>query len=345
MSPPLVLDKLTPVKLIEKLSSSGTSLISTDQLMIRATACASRRGPPAAPLRPLPEPDEATLAAIGRLHPVFLARSAGHVATLKRLAAFLPLTDLARLELFVATWESRSWATSTAETYWGTIMGGLKALDLQVSKGDIAFGKWVEARASEWIPTQASTMMLGDLLLLEAGLSAMDPMSRRLVTLIAIGWLLGQRLSDVLQLHPADITRRGPITIITVRRGKVVPSTGVYCLALPPSRWADRLWHLATITGPQRTFLASTSNSPIERALAVHHATALLKSANELLESRSVRRGGLLRLASAGLNTLQLRAFSRHTNDRMLMRYLSWGADVVAHVNEMASAVSLSLTA
>lgn len=299
-----------------------------------------------ASLPPLPCPSPETLTKLDSLHPSFLARSAGHIATVRRLAVFLELPEIPRLRLFVETWEARRWAPSTAETYWGAILGGMKALGLPLTPGDRTFGTWLEARAAEWQPAQAHRLSAQHIVCLERLMctsQTMDGISRRIITIIAIAWLLGARLSDALQLAPIDIFVKLDMTIVTFRRGKVIPTSSPFALALPPGPWTTRLQQLAKVARAQGTFLASQSNTAEERSALTRHATSLLKAVDEQLECRSVRRGGLFRLAQSGLSVAELRTFSRHTSDRMCLRYLAWGADVVDLMTTSATAVANSL--
>ncbi len=56
-----------------------------------------------------------------------------------------------------------------------------------------------------------------------------------------------------------------------------------------------------------------------------------LRQHNPLAEQKSVRRSALQRLATVpGITTHDLLHFSGHTNEKMLLRYLGWGAQAPA---------------
>jgi hypothetical protein len=69
----------------------------------------------------------------------------------------------------------------------------------------------------------------------------------------------------------------------------------------------------------------------------------MLQSSNEDLELRSIRRGGLQRMAALGVELETIRWFSNHTSVEMLLRYLDWGAVAATRKAAILSAVQGTL--
>lgn len=288
---------------------------------------------------PLPVPSSAILSRLQQAHPALLAHSESHLAAMRRMAWAVELGPVPRLELFVSTMKSRGWAPSTAEHYWGVVLSLLKSLSLPVTSGDQAFADWLKARAMEWQPAQATPMNDQEARLLAEKYARGTP-EFDLATLVLVSWLLGQRMGDIIQLASSDVTWTADHVIVTIRRGKVVRATGPYALALHHSAWTTRLIEFSS---SRQGFLVTTTNAEEDRTKVSRAVALMLASIADHLEVRSIRRGGLLRLAQSGLTSEELRIFSRHTTDTMLRRYLGWGAHIVANMRWTAGAVTASL--
>ena len=63
----------------------------------------------------------------------------------------------------------------------------------------------------------------------------------------------------------------------------------------------------------------------------LRRASALLSTVDEQLEVMSIRRGGLQHMARVGMTVSEMRDFSKHSSDEMLMRNLAWGRVAVEH--------------
>lgn len=142
---------------------------------------------------------------------------------------------------------------------------------------------------------------------------------------IVISFLFGQRLPDILQLHPEDV-EHCPATgsiCVTVRRGKVIRHVQPYCLHLPESvRAANALLTYSFQKTPGQPLFDSTTPTT---------AREILKAIRPDLEIRSVRRGGLQALALLGLDLSEIRRhYSKHSSDAMLLRYLAHGRPLIA---------------
>ena len=53
---------------------------------------------------------------------------------------------------------------------------------------------------------------------------------------------------------------------------------------------------------------------------------ATFRKVDKTMEARSIRRGSLQTMASAGVPNADLMRYSGHSSERTLLRYLNWGA-------------------
>ena len=153
-----------------------------------------------------------------------------------------------------------------------------------------------------------------------------------LATMIGLSFFLGQRLGDICQLHADDFVQeltKGILTrlLVTFRRGKVIGRIGPYTISLPRTHTTEPVLNrtMALLSKRRGTFVLSTSNTAAERERLADNANRKLKNTSSQLEVRSVRRGGLTRMATAGVPVSTLLLFSRHASLQMLYRYLDSG--------------------
>ena len=123
--------------------------------------------------------------------------------------------------------------------------------------------------------------------------------------IICVSYILGQRVSDMAQLAILDLTLelQNSTICITVRRGKVIQYIRPYVLHLSTTcPVAQALWKLRNdrLTHGAE-FLFSTSNTLKERLKIGDRIRNTLKLTHPDLELRSVRRGGLERMAANGV--------------------------------------------
>lgn len=159
---------------------------------------------------------------------------------------------------------------------------------------------------------------------------------------ILLAFTFGQRISDMLQLATADIDKvhlQGQgFLVITVRRSKTIKATGPYTLHVrQDSELGPPLKRLYRRCRRQHLPFLFTQSVPLlglggllqipsrERTRLRKATNAVLKEIDPRLESRSIRRGGLQRIASLGVNLEDLRThFSKHTSTASLGAYLDF---------------------
>lgn len=179
----------------------------------------------------------------------------------------------------------------------------------------------------------------------------LHPAESELELAILLSFTYGQRISDMVQLASEDV---GPMAlggkrylVVTIRRAKTIKATGPYTLHVakdtPMYRPLRRLHHNCQRRG--QFFLFSNARPmiglaglhqlpPKEREALRNRINKILKKIDPHLESRSIRRGGLQRIAGAGVSLEEIRThFSKHTTTTALGTYL----DHCAWSNKQAS--------
>lgn len=266
----------------------------------------------------------------------FLTVSPGFRKTQQRVLFLLDLEPQHRYAAFIEA--ASDLAPTTLSSYWGAYMAAAKATGTASPMSDSRAARLLKAKAFEFVTTEPHhfTMMHMDTLL---------AMSIPIAAEVAVGlsFILGQRFGDVLQLHNSDILIpvgwQDPHStfLVTFRRGKTVRTSGPFTISIPDT--CPLLRRLRTnIRIIAKTEIQKQIFPPGTRAEVI----AALKIVDHRLELRSLRRGGLVRLAqSSPLETVQL--FSRHATKQMLLRYLSWGIYAKEQHAKMNGAITHSL--
>jgi hypothetical protein len=225
------------------------------------------------------------------------------------------LVDVAEQQRF-ATFEEhcylRNLAPTTALTYWISFMSVTKILQPQSDNP-------TEARILKILKSRAIRFPVG------------FPVA-----------LTEMHLSALLKRFP--LRPSAPIIILTVRRGKCMMHNPPYLLVIPDGPLGSCVLHLqSTARNAGRLFLWTTMNTPSERAVVKQQVAATLIAIDDTLELRSVRRGGLQRMAALGYTLEVMLLFSRHKSTDMLLRYLNWGAASTTMVDQMSEVATQML--
>jgi hypothetical protein len=158
---------------------------------------------------------------------------------------------------------------------------------------------------------------------------------------MTFAYVMGQRISDMLQLGSHDIytkTFNGQdYLVVIIRRGKTIGMRNPYTLFIPMEIWpaADLLYLAQRATKMDRLFLLSKQNHPRDLEKMSGLCRDMLSSISTDLELRSLRRGGLQRMANDGAPLDAILQFSHHATPEMLMRYLGWGANLASKATTM----------
>ena len=252
-------------------------------------------------------------------------------STVQAQRRWLFLLDLPREDRYEAFLQATAEVSqATKASYWASYLSLLKILDVPTTSAEKQAAKRLEQAAHSAPPT-APVPPLQEAQL--ERLLARD--ASHLATMIGLAFRGGQRMADVIQLKKEDILLLPHRALITFRRGKVVPRIGPFTISLPTNLGHGKCAVVARVQEMLKTtapgFILTHGNTEVERAQVSSEVTRRLKAIDPNLEARSIRRGGLSRLAAAGASETALLLYSRHASTSMLYRYLNAGQLMVAH--------------
>jgi len=219
----------------------------------------------------------------------------------------------------MALTESKMMRWSTMATYWAAMRAGKKYLDLPPAQTDILMTRRLEHKAQEeaaLTPRAAITPEQMRLLI--------QHLSHTAAVMATLTFILGQRLGDIAKLHTEAlqlVQLPGQHTLaIPFLEGKVIPKTGSYCLHLAASNpVVHDLIKLQQSMSEHKYLFPEDCQDEIASTIQVFHTDTVK------YDVRALRRGGLQEMARMGLSLDELRVFSRHPSDSMLLRYLQGG--------------------
>lgn len=285
-----------------------------------------------------PEASPGMIAKWSERHPSFKSFSSNYMASQRRILFLADLPPSKRFEAFEAVCFQRRLAPTTAETYWTTWLGIQKALALTPSEADTRVTRMMKARAAAYPVQFPNPAAFSDMDLLVSTFRDSHP---SFCAIVMATFLLGQRISDMVQLAAFDLQPASDLLTITIRRGKTMGISQPYTLWLRRNVYPTEslLECAAQATKENRLYLFSHENCDDERTKVLHQIRDMLTSINEKLELRSIRRGGLHRMARAGNELQTILYFSRHADVKMLLRYLNWGEHAEARRQAMIEVV------
>lgn len=268
-------------------------------------------------------------------HPTWKLTTLNYQRTQMRLAFLFDHPEKDRWAVFLEVAKTRGISAATTAAYWVAHLTAKAAMGESPTSEDKKGAKHLMAQAERAQPAHPQPMTIEQ----ANRISQCAESDTTGVSLaILFGFVAGQRISDVLQLHEADVTIDCAAVVVTVRRGKVVPTIGPYTLALGIKTPVGN--HLLQRKKIRRNkYLFSDGNTDDERGQLALEVRLRLAELDPGLEARSVRRGGLQAMAAQGVPLQQIIKMSKHSTIPMLMRYLDWGAKSSAHVNEVAEII------
>lgn len=270
-----------------------------------------------------PQPSAETKMKWMERHPSYHTFTSKYMASQKRILFLADIEPHLRFESFEKLCYERSVAPTTAEGYWTTWLSVQKALSIRASNSDARVSKLLKARSVAYPVAFPAPATMSDICSLTTLFFNEHP---SITTIVAIAFLNGQRISDMIQLGTADLVFDDEFLMITVRRGKTISVTShPYTLWMRRNSTVVETMITMKKNAGTRLFLLSLFNSEVERDRILDTVRQMLLSVNEELELRSIRRGGLQRMAQLGFSMDTILEFSRHSGVPMLMRYLNWG--------------------
>ena len=279
-----------------------------------------------------PLPSSKTLSVFQGRHEALKTFSGGYMQTQERLLFLFDHAPESRFAAFELECYKRALAPTTAHSYWTAFAGVDKMLSdvLGATPAVRRCSQVLEDRALQY-PVAFPQPLTGHLR--QRLRDTVGPENACLHVLIEACWILGQRFGDFVQLAVNDFLVKEDKVLITFRRGKTVSYTKPYTLTL--SRAHPIVEALLQIRANAQKmgwlFLVTPKNESELRQSLLRKASAHLSTVDERLEVRSIRRGGLQHMASLGMTTDEIRDFSKHTSNEMLMRYLAWGQVALEH--------------
>lgn len=153
-----------------------------------------------------------------------------------------------------------------------------------------------------------------------------------------VSFTLGQRVGDTLRWRVSKVRLQrfpyllGEVISITVVEGKTVEKTGAYTLHIPSETHTGQLIHLLhkEAQQTQSRYLFFHSEVILQKVESQAVLVGLekkmhadLTAANNDIDLRAVRRGGLTQMALNGYPLTSIMLFSQHRSVDILKRYLA----------------------
>jgi integrase len=240
----------------------------------------------------------------------------------------------------------------TRANYWGQVLGLLRDCEKTPTNMEKAWAsKWTGYAHSQagWRPVPAMTtaQFMTHRARVFSSFDTDSERDRKVGLASLVSFITGLRITDLWGLKTSDVTPKPNAVMITVGDGKTTNTTGAFSVPLPWCREATELVKMATTLplqrGPIFVQAVDTEFAP-EASLWSRRAKELLRRVDRRLEVKSLRRGGLQRLAEAGTATDTIRLVSRHgVKKDTLLHYLDRGVLNLNDHSKVIKAVSRSL--
>lgn len=265
----------------------------------------------------------------------FCLTTSAYQQTQKRMLMFMGVGEKARSAKFMEATARLRW--STRATYWVALRSAEKVLVAMHAPGAVAapdgakMQKHLEAKAETEVPLRVACTKAQ----LLQWVTELPPL---LAGAAYVTFFAGQRLCDVMRLTRRSITLQTCYVAITFYAGKVVGIIGPFTIHVhQETRLArilmERCAALVEMDAP--LFHSQLLSYDEERAIV----SATMKESNASLDVRSLRRGGLQLMATAGMSLAAIRVFSKHASDAMLLKYLDHGKCLTAQAEMTACAI------
>jgi integrase len=150
---------------------------------------------------------------------------------------------------------------------------------------------------------------------------------------LRLAFVLGQRISDLLQIEVLDIEIVSGVVTIVLRYTKTSRRSKPNAIWIPKyfAQLQREVWELASnrrLLG--RKFLFLSEMTKTERQKASCTISRALTHVDPALSHKGVRRGGLQAWARAGTPAKLLCYLSGHKSEETLARYLNWNSQLAA---------------
>lgn len=253
---------------------------------------------------------------------------------------FLPLLCLPPAEMeeeFELRRDCFEWTYGTAGQYWSALIKAAETVGIAITFHMRQVAKVYKFLKNEEDPKRPTKPIQEPILLAAANqLQSQDKQGAALA--LQISYVLGQRVGDTLKLMAKSIdTVRDEATsltfvALTYRYGKTTRRRAPYTVHLDGE--TDLAQELLSWSATRQD-----NSSPLfgDNLTVLGDIRDALKTQDAELCILSVRRGGLQRMALAGLSQETILHHSRHATISMLDRYLEWGKLSLNAAREMVS--------
>lgn len=256
--------------------------------------------------------------------------------SMRKFLGLVDMTAEARVDLFAATADILEWAPATRARNFSATLRGMMHVNVQPSQLDRLFHKELKMCAKMKLPESPTTPISETqvrILLTSRALSEEQKL------LLAISFILGQRIGDVLRMKRQHISQifdplsKCHLYVITLFEGKTIKRRQPYSLHLPVA---------SEVGQALAAYLRTAQNIMFpSRYLTTYK---VIRTNMQLSDTRlnllSIRKGGLQRMALLGMTTENILTYSRHASVETLMRYLDWGA---VHLEPARQALQLHM--
>ena len=249
---------------------------------------------------------------------------------ISRLARFPPSK---RYQEFMRMGKGK-WCPTTACLNWVALRTGLQAIGSFESEFQIPFRKHLRHLNAEAMkykrksPNPLTAKHLRKIL-------SMYREYPTEVTVLALSFILGQRVPDVVKLRKEWVRVKRYAVAVTFVEGKVIPQIGPYTLFLPRNSIG------ACILLHQVEKLKEATGYIFKKPDLSRNMKKIMKTVDpHLTDIRGVRRGGLMHMATTGTATQVILSFSKHSSERMLKTYLEEGSLLVCEAKAQTARVA-----
>ena len=229
--------------------------------------------------------------------------------------------------LFYCFDKRRKWSVHTQTSRFETILSIMKILRQNPTPEDLLFKTSLERESKTKFPTKI-TIPMESSHFLQITSYLLEKHENNAAAYLTIAFLLGQRIPDVfllgddsfaIPIQSIDGINQIPLTFL---RGKTIgrhipPFTLHFKLN---TKYGELVLNLRKDI--LRHGQGTEKNTKMYKK-AIRHA---IKKCGFSISLRSIRKGGLVRMAKLGMSVENIQHYSQHRKRENLMRYLDWGA-------------------
>ena len=229
--------------------------------------------------------------------------------------------------------QSRPWSWTTMETNAANVSAGLSRLPQLTGNRHPPV---ILKQSQEWQDALKTIRRLSKLnapqelpaLTMVQMREAAKSLPQREATILYIAWATAGRIGDVMQLARKHVwlVKRSDDSYdmhVYFARGKIVSKAGPYTTDTQVTAEVAGIIRAEIAKGGQYFLFHAPSTA--ERERMKDRVREALRKADPAMELRSVRRGAVQHLAAHGATMAELLRYTKHSDIRMLRRYLAYG--------------------